>query len=46
MSSNSEAWPVEGLSNMHISGQEPAIYPGVITRGHQSSSTLKKEESS
>ncbi|KAH6691236.1 AMP deaminase [Plectosphaerella plurivora] len=45
MSSTSEAWPVDALKNVHISGQEPAIYPGVITRGHRSNSTLKKEES-
>lgn len=43
--SGSEAWPVDGMRNVHISGQEPAMYPGVVTRGHRSNSTLKKEDS-
>lgn len=45
MSSTSEAWPVDAMNNVHISGQGPVMYPGVITRGHRSNSTLKKEES-
>lgn len=26
------SWPVEGFSELHISGSEPRIFPGVLSR--------------
>lgn len=32
------------MANVHLSGQEPTMYPGVVTRGHRSNSVYNKPE--
>lgn len=31
-SMNRETWPVEGFADLHLSGSEPRIFPGVVSR--------------
>jgi AMP deaminase len=45
-SSNRESsFPVEGFRDLHVSGSEPRIFPGVVSRNHRRDS-LAKERSS
>lgn len=31
----SSSWPVEGFADLHLSGSEPRIFPGVVSRGQR-----------
>lgn len=32
------SWPIDGMKDGHLSGSEPRIYPGMISRRHRSNS--------
>lgn len=31
-------WPIDGMNDLHLSGSEPRIYPGMISRRHRTNS--------
>lgn len=33
-----QGWPSDGMADLHLSGSDPRMFPGVFTRGHRSGS--------
>lgn len=44
--SRETSWPVEGFSEMHISGSEPRIFPGLVSRPQRRDSLIRKSSMS
>lgn len=45
MSSGAElSWPVDSMKDMHLSGREPTMLPGILTESHRSSVFRQNEE--
>jgi AMP deaminase len=36
------SWPVEGFSDLHLSGSEPRIFPGLVSRPQRKDSLVRK----
>lgn len=36
------SWPVEGFGDLHLSGSEPRIFPGIVSRNQRRDSLVKK----
>lgn len=40
------SWPVEGFSDLHLSGSELRIFPGIVSRSQRKNSLIKKNSMS
>lgn len=38
-SRDQQGWTSDGMADLHLSGSDPRIFPGVFTRGHRSGSS-------
>lgn len=36
--SSPQTWPSDGMADMHLSGSDPMMFPGIFTRGHRTGS--------
>jgi AMP deaminase len=36
------SWPLEGFADLHLSGSEPRIFPGVVSRTQRRDSLVRK----
>jgi AMP deaminase len=43
MMSREQSWPADGLRDLHLSGSEPRIFPGVVSRTQRKDSLLSKD---
>ena len=34
-----QSWPSDALADLHLSGSDPRMFPGIFTRGHRSGSS-------
>ena len=40
--SRETSWPVEGFGDLHLSGSEPRIFPGIVSRTQRRDSLVRK----
>ncbi|KAH8674709.1 hypothetical protein BGZ60DRAFT_372501 [Tricladium varicosporioides] len=44
--SREASWPVEGFSDLHLSGSEPRIFPGIVSRSQRRDSVARQSSMS
>lgn len=44
--SREPSWPVEGFGDLHLSGSEPRIFPGIVSRTQRRDSLVRKNSAS
>ncbi|KAH6670702.1 hypothetical protein B0J14DRAFT_640687 [Halenospora varia] len=44
--SRETSWPVEGFSDLHLSGSEPRIFPGIVSRSQRRDSVARQSSMS
>jgi AMP deaminase len=44
--SRDNSWPVEGFGDLHLSGSEPRIFPGIVSRTQRRDSLARERKSS
>lgn len=44
--SRESSWPIEGFSDLHLSGSEPRIFPGLVSRSQRRDSVAKQNSMS
>lgn len=42
--SREAAWPSEAMADLHLSGSDPRMFPGIFTRGHRTGSSRNLEQ--